>query len=116
MDPRNRQGCVAVSRGYELNDSEGPPLYAFAFPRPGLGLHGVRRLRQRDRTRKTNPKRTGLQRRGTFSDGGVRGPPIGPHIVDQRLDDLLHGRHLAVCDADEEEVEEEECKNTPRHS
>ena len=60
----------------------------------------------------------------TFSDD-VRVLAFGPHIVDQHLDDLLHGRHLlcrhlllAVCDADqeEEEEEEEECKNTPRHS
>ena len=48
----------------------------------------------------------------TFSDD-VRVLAFGPHIVDQHLDDLLHGRHLlAVCDADHEEGE---CKNMPRH-
>ena len=99
-----------------------------------LGLHGVRRLRQQDPTRR-NPKRKGgvrtmfsdvriLQRDVTFSDD-VRVLAFGPHIVDQHLDDLLHGRHLlcrhllcrhlllaGLCDADQEE---EECKNTPRH-
>ena len=95
-----------------------------------LGLHGVRQLRQRDPTRK-NPKRKGggvrtmfsdvriLRTHVTFSDD-VRVLAFGPHIVYQHLDDLLRtGRHLllaGLCDADQEEVEEEECNNTPRHS
>ena len=37
-------------------------------------------------------------------------------LLREHLDDLLRHLLLAVCDADEEEVEEEESKNTPRHS